>query len=122
MKRVKIRRTILIVISLLVLGTAAAASIIVLFNKPAKSIPGEGIFFNVEEGESLSMIARRLEREGLIKSATYLIVLSKLMRTESLFQAGPYKIFLDLRRRIFTTCSPQGEGQGKRLRFLKDGP
>ncbi len=93
MRKAKIRLTIFIVISLLVLGTAAAASIIVIFNKPAKSIPGEGMFFNVEEGESLSKIARRLEREGIIRSATYLIALSKLMRTEGSFQAGPYKIF-----------------------------
>ncbi len=93
MRSVGIRRTLVILMSLLVLGAVAAASIIVLFNKPTKSIPVDGIFFNVEAGESLSEIARRLEHQGLIRSATYMIALSKLMRTESSFQAGPYKIY-----------------------------
>ena len=93
MRSSKIRQAVFILLLLLVLGAAAASAMIVLLNRSVDSLPEEGLFFHVEEGESLLRIAQRLEREGLIRSAVYLVALSKVMKTENSFQAGPYKIY-----------------------------
>jgi UPF0755 protein len=92
MRSVRIKHVSIVLILIIFLGTIIVAAMMVYCNKPPITIPTGGTFFNVNEGESLSEIAHRLEREGLIRCAGFMIVLSKVMRTEGSFQAGPYKI------------------------------
>jgi UPF0755 protein len=93
-----IRKLVVFVFSLvaicIVLGTVAGG-ILVYLNNPVEMIPEGGVFFHVEKGENLREISYRLERKELIRSAAFLVFLSKVMGTESSFQAGPYKIVPD---------------------------
>jgi len=53
---------------------------------------GNAVVFSVDRGENLISIARRLENDGLIKSALYLMILAKLDKTENDFKSGQYSL------------------------------
>ncbi len=61
-------------------------------NSPVRSNGGESVAFTIEKGENLKSVAERLEREGLLRSADFLVVVAKLKESEKLFQAGSYLV------------------------------
>ncbi len=61
-------------------------------NSPSEALPDEGILFQIEEGETLSLIARRLEGLQAIRSSLVLRFTSRIQGTESSLKAGTYRI------------------------------
>ena len=61
-------------------------------NQPPVDSQGENAYFKIQKGEPLSGIARRLEKEGIIRSALWLKLLSKIKGTEDAFKTGLYHI------------------------------
>ncbi len=61
------------------------------FNSPPVS-RADSALFQVERGEALTRIAARLQEAGLIRSARFLKLLSRLWRTGSSFQSGFFRI------------------------------
>ena len=82
----------LIVIALLLLG---AGAYLYHLNSPSDRIPEEGEVFKVLRGENLSAIAGRLEQQGLIRSALFLTLFSRLQDTETSFKSGYFRILPD---------------------------
>ena len=61
-------------------------------NSATDSVPGDGVVFSVEPGESLGAISTRLGEERLVRSELFLKMLSYVKRTQSSFQVGTYRI------------------------------
>jgi len=61
-------------------------------NTPSAQIPADGAVFKVLRGESVAAIAERLDREGLIRSGTLLVLFSRFNQTETKFQNGYFRI------------------------------
>jgi len=76
----------------LLIGFGSLIGALIYLNQPVTAVLQAENHFFVEQGENLSEIAGRLEKEKMIHSALFLIILSRLMGTENSFQAGPYKI------------------------------
>jgi UPF0755 protein len=74
------------------LSLAAGGATLYYLNTPSPQIPSEGTVFKVLRGENLSTIAERLEREGLIRSRTLLLLFSRLNGTETAFKNGYFRI------------------------------
>ena len=92
MSRARGLQFIIILMILLVIGVGSFLGVLVYLNQPPVGSSNKDIFFMVQQGENLSEIAGRLEKDEVIQSALFLILLGKVMGTESSFQAGPYKI------------------------------
>jgi UPF0755 protein len=75
----------------LAVGMAAGAYLYFL-NLPSPRIPGEGKSFKVLKGESAASIAGRLHQEGLIRSALFLRLVSRVAGTEGAFKSGYFQI------------------------------
>jgi len=63
-----------------------------VLDRPPRSIPKDGALFVVETGETLSTISRRLESEGLIRSALLLRALARVEGTDESIKAGFYRV------------------------------
>jgi UPF0755 protein len=70
----------------------AGAAVLVYLDSPVPAADEKPLAFAIGRGESLSSVARRLEEEKLIRSAQFLVGLSKLRRTETSFQRGSYLV------------------------------
>ena len=87
----KFLRFVLVLAVVVAVGAAAAAAIIVSLNKPPENMPYETVF-RVEKGENASIIGRKLEEQGLIKSSEFFIVYVKLKNTASIMKSGLYRV------------------------------
>lgn len=104
---------ILIALSLLVAGTVLVLGIagIALFSfldGPAVGIPPEGALFTVNAGESGSGIARRLEQEGLIRSAIAFEGFLRLEGRQAGLKRGTYRIENGMSSRAIMTLLVSG--------------
>ena len=61
-------------------------------NASADTIPSAGVLFRIEEGDHLGAISTRLEQSGLVRSATFLKLVSYSRGTQGGFQAGTYLV------------------------------
>jgi UPF0755 protein len=61
-------------------------------NSPVPGIPPEGRVVRVLKGETLSSIAARLHQEGLIRSPSWLKLLSRIRHSGSSFKSGYYLV------------------------------
>ena len=85
-------RLFFILLFFVVIAGGIAAALVFYVNRPPAGISAEGTMFRVEEGETVRSIAGRLEDRGLIRSALYLRILSRLKGSQDNFQVGAYKI------------------------------
>ncbi len=75
------------------LGIALGAAALFLFlnsGPPAKT--GADRFFFIQKGETLSVIADRLQAEGYVRFAPLLRAIARVQGTESSFKAGYYRV------------------------------
>ncbi len=112
-------RLIAAIALVIVLAAGAAAGALRHLNSPPDHHE-EAFSFSVRRGESVQSIARRLEAEGLIRSARMLSVLSVIHGTQDRFQSGNYLIpsglttqmmhdfFLGGRQRLVRVTIPEG--------------
>ncbi|MDR1933048.1 MAG: endolytic transglycosylase MltG [Spirochaetales bacterium] len=70
----------------------AGAGLIFYLDSPAPDSPEGPAPFTISEGEPLVSVARRLEAGKLVRSSRFLVALSKLRRSETLFQRGSYLV------------------------------
>lgn len=89
MKRLKKVFLFLVVAAAAVLA-AAIPLFMVSFSAPENF--SEDVLFTVNDGESLASLARRLETEGIIRSALVLRAYSFFRGTEKEFQKGEYQL------------------------------
>ena len=87
----KLLRTLTILILLLLVAGAGLSGAAVALARPPAAVVQDP-FFQVSQGESLGLIASRLEERGFIRSRLLLIAYAKLMGTESNLQTGYYRI------------------------------
>ena len=80
------------VLILMLLVFSAAVFTVYKLNLPAETIPEEGAVVTVSSGESLGRIALNLEEKGIIRSALFLRLLSRLKGTEQQFKSGEYMV------------------------------
>jgi len=85
-------RSILTFLLLLLFLAAGAGAALFYLNSATDSVKGQSFIFRVEKGESLSMIAGRLQRNDLLRSAFLLKLLSRFKKTESAFKSGTFQI------------------------------
>ncbi len=72
-------------------GGVLAAAGVALNRAPQRPMP-EPIVFTVERGESLSSVAGRLERLGVIRSSLLVRLIARANGTETRIQSGSYRI------------------------------
>ena len=89
-KRLVTGIVVFLVLALLLL--LAGGAYVYHLNTPSTQIPADGAVFKVLRGESVAAIAARLDREGLVRSGTLLILFSRLKQTETKFQNGYFRI------------------------------
>lgn len=70
----------------------SAAAIFIFLNSNPGGQPGGNGLFSISKGETVTVIAEHLQRQGMIRSAAFLRMLSKVTRTDGLFRAGYYRI------------------------------
>ena len=85
-------RVLLLLLILVLGGGLGFVAYATYMNSPSPAGGGEPVAFSIEKGEPLKSVAERLEREGLIRSADFLILLAKLKGSETLFQTGSYLV------------------------------
>lgn len=89
-----------ILILLLIVSALAATALIVAFaqyDAPTGRLPADGLAFEVRSGETGDGVARRLEREGAIRSSLQFRVLVRLRGAAAAPKAGTYTIRPTLR-------------------------
>ncbi|MGO9412979.1 MAG: endolytic transglycosylase MltG [Spirochaetia bacterium] len=87
------RRTILLRISVVVLGIVAVAlaAVLLVNSSPARARSADRLF-SIQRGETLSRISQRLQDEGFIRFAPFLDVVGRIRGTQGAFKAGYYRI------------------------------
>jgi UPF0755 protein len=60
--------------------------------EPLRIAGADGVVFRVLRGETVSGIAGRLEREGVVRSALLLRLFSRVRGTETAFQSGTFRV------------------------------
>lgn len=80
---------LLVVLLILLIGIGAVAAYAYYLNLPAGS-SGSGVSFTVNRGESLDAVARKLARDGLIRSPLLLKMIGLVSGTSGEIQAGHY--------------------------------
>ena len=85
-------RSILTFLLLLLFLAAGAGGALFYLNTATDSVKQQSFIFRVEKGESLSMIAGRLQRNDLLRSALLMKLLSRFKKTESAFKSGTFQI------------------------------
>ncbi len=85
-------RSILIFLLLLFFLAAGAGGALFYLNSATDSVKEQSFIFRVEKGESISMIAYRLQRNNLLRSALLLKLFSRFRKTESAFKSGTFRI------------------------------
>lgn len=88
-RRAKGFLAVVLLFALLALG---AGGYLYYENSPSPGIGQEGTVFKVLKGESVSAIASRLERQGLIRSSLFLRLVSRVSKTERRFKSGYFRI------------------------------
>jgi UPF0755 protein len=83
---------ILITLCVLILVLAGAAFAALFYLDSPAAAEGDTVPFTIRQGEPLASVAWRLEQEGLIRSSTFLVGLSKLRKSETFFQRGSYLV------------------------------
>ena len=68
------------------------AALVYALNTPPPGIPAGGKIFPVRKGESLGVIADRLQREGLIRSASLLKAVARVSGRQSSYKSGWFRI------------------------------
>lgn len=94
------RKVFIIILSLLLIAGAVSASLAgigyylnsAVESSDATHSESRESSFNVSPGETVSMIAERLEEKGLIRSKYLFIALTKLRQTQSALKSGYYNI------------------------------
>jgi UPF0755 protein len=83
----------LLLVSGIVVGLIACAVLaLVILNSSPGSARNTDRLFSIDKGESLSVISRHLQEQGLIRYAPLLSVAGRLRGTQSDFKAGYYRI------------------------------
>lgn len=111
---------LLLLLGLVMVLTSGVAAGALWYLNTAPEHNGDAVTFSVRRGESVQSIARRLEAEGLIRSARMLSLLSVVRGTQDRFQSGNYLIpaglstqaihdfFLGGRQRLVRITIPEG--------------
>lgn len=81
--------TLLVVIGLLLL--VGGGIWLARFATSPVSVPGKGLYFNIDRGLGVGQVARRLEGEGLVKDARAFVVLVRILGRSGDIKAGSYK-------------------------------
>jgi UPF0755 protein len=76
------------------LGALVVAGCLLFYflNSPSPGIPAEGRIFRVQKGESLAVIASRLQEQGLVRSSALVKVLARLTGSDGRYQSGYFRI------------------------------
>ena len=87
----KIGTFIVVLVLLLFIAIGSLTALALYYNRP---LPNQGAVasFTVPKGSGVSTIAQRLESEGLIRSALFFRLLTRLLGTEGNLQAGIFSI------------------------------
>ncbi len=85
-------RVLLGLILMTILVAIIGIGTVYILNQPSEKVERKDTFFSVEKGESLGLIADRLEEENLIRSSLLLQGISRLKGTEQNVKVGRYKI------------------------------
>lgn len=85
-------RFVLAVIIILLAASGGLLGALLFLDSPLDAGSGDSVPFTITRGESLLSVASRLETEKLIRSSRFLVGLSKIRGTETLFQAGSYLV------------------------------
>jgi UPF0755 protein len=88
----RLARAAAVVFFLALAVLVAAGAYLYTLNLPAPRIPRDGKSFKVLKGESAASIAARLHEEGLIRSARFLRLVSRVAGTEGAFKSGYFHI------------------------------
>ena len=88
----KLIKAAAVLLTLAVLLSAGLLSALYLYNRPSEGIPSEGAVFEVEEGQSLTAVSKRLAERGLIRSHYLLRGISRVERTGAAIKSGYYRI------------------------------
>lgn len=79
--------------ALLTMITGLALGLVAYYvNSAPEDATSSSVYFNIRKGETLSVIASRLESKGLIRSGFFLKAMAKILGTERDFMAGYYRI------------------------------
>jgi len=90
--RRKVPGTLAVVGFLLLCAMASLLGTALFYDSAPRGKSGVDGVFSVRKGETVSEIAQRLEKDGYIRSASLLIALSRISRSDASFQAGYYRI------------------------------
>jgi UPF0755 protein len=85
-------RVVLLFLILLLIASFGTAGYAAFLNSPPAEEESAPESFSIAKGESLLSVSKRLEAMRLIRSAAFLVILSKIQKTETLFQAGSYLV------------------------------
>ncbi len=85
---------IFLLLFLVVLGSVLYGAML-YFNTPERTtvFSDRGTIITINAGESVSVIAGKLEKKGLIKSAKIMILYAKIMGSSRSFKVGNYRIY-----------------------------
>jgi UPF0755 protein len=85
-------RIVLLLLILLIVGSFGTAGYAVFLNTPPPEDADDPVPFTIVKGETLKNVSKRLEELNLIRSSSFLVLLSKIQKTETSFQAGSYLV------------------------------
>jgi UPF0755 protein len=88
----RLARTFVLFVVALVLVALGGGAAAYYLNTSSPAIPREGRVFKIDQGETLSSIAARLEGEHLIRSALFLKLISRVSGSETSIKRGYYRI------------------------------
>lgn len=89
---IKIVKAFFILLCVLFVGIIFLGTGIVYLNSAPFGNTGDNHIFVIEKGEILVHISNNLESRGIIRSAVFLRMLSRVLKTEKEFKSGYYKI------------------------------
>jgi len=103
-----------LIAAVLLVALGAAGGYLYTLSLPSPGIPAEGSSCKVLKGESAASITARLEQEGLIRSALFLRLYSRLSGTAGDFKSGYFRILpgdssLDIHRLLVSGYQEQGQ-------------
>ena len=85
-------RGVLIAIVVVIVAGGLAATALSFESRPAEGIPAGGKLFSVDRGDESHSLGKRLQDDGLIRSALLFRVLVKLQGSSASFKIGTYRI------------------------------
>ena len=81
--------TFVVVLSLLLL--VGGGVWLARFATSSVTVPGEGLYFNIDRGLGVGQVAQRLERAGLVTNASAFVVLVRILGKSGDIKAGSYR-------------------------------